>query len=137
MASPLIRQPINPVSIIGSVIAVSFVMARQAQWLEAIERRIAVTSQMLGSMKGVIMCGLTDVLGTHIQAMRMEELRISGKFRRLLIWNMGLGKYSNFNGLIPTWLIVVFTCSLFCSYLRPHPDSYCIQSHRQVSRRRC
>lgn len=88
----LTPQSINPVSIIGSVIAVSFVMARQAQWLEAIERRIAVTSQMLGSMKGVKMCGLTDVLGTHIQAMRMEELRISGKFRRLLIWNMGLGK---------------------------------------------
>lgn len=53
-----------------------------------------MTSQMLGSMKGVKMCGLTDVLGTHIQAMRMEELRISGKFRRLLIWNMGLGEHS-------------------------------------------
>ncbi|KAI9150479.1 ABC multidrug transporter B [Paramyrothecium foliicola] len=78
------------VSIGGSVIAVSFVMARQALWLEAIERRIAVTSAMLGSMKGVKMCGLTDVLKARIQAMREEELRISGKFRRLLIWNMGL-----------------------------------------------
>ncbi|KAM0548793.1 hypothetical protein ACHAPJ_009790 [Fusarium lateritium] len=77
-------------SIVGSVIAVSFVMARQAMWLEAIERRISVTSQMLGSMKGVKMCGLSEVLGTRIQAMRMEELRISGKFRRLLIWNMVL-----------------------------------------------
>lgn len=95
----LTRQSTNPVSIIGSVIAVSFVMARQAQWLEAIEKRIAVTSQMLGSMKGVKMCGLTDVLGTHIQAMRREELRISGKFRRLLIWNMGLGECFNTNGL--------------------------------------
>ncbi|KAF4957433.1 hypothetical protein FSARC_11314 [Fusarium sarcochroum] len=77
-------------SIVGSVIVVSFVMARQAMWLEAIERRISVTSQMLGSMKGVKMCGLSEVLGTRIQAMRMEELRISGKFRRLLIWNMAL-----------------------------------------------
>jgi ATP-binding cassette subfamily C (CFTR/MRP) protein 1 len=78
------------VSIIGSVIAVSFVMARQAIWLEAIEKRVAVTSAMLGAMKGVKMCGLTDVLKTRIQAMREEELHISGKFRRLLIWNMGL-----------------------------------------------
>ncbi|KFA71226.1 hypothetical protein S40288_03837 [Stachybotrys chartarum IBT 40288] len=78
------------VSIIGSVIAVSFVMARQAIWLEAIERRVAVTSAMLGAMKGVKMCGLTDLLKTRIQDMRMEELHISGKFRRLLIWNMGL-----------------------------------------------
>jgi ATP-binding cassette, subfamily C (CFTR/MRP), member 1 len=76
------------------VIAVSFVMARQAIWLEAIERRISVTSQMLGSMKGVKMCGLSSVLGTRIQAMREEELHISGKFRRLLIWNMVLGEYS-------------------------------------------
>ncbi|GKU10283.1 unnamed protein product [Fusarium langsethiae] len=77
-------------SIVGSVIAVSFVMARQAIWLEAIERRISVTSQMLGSMKGIKMCGLSSVLGTRIQAMREEELHISGKFRRLLIWNMVL-----------------------------------------------
>ncbi|KAF5630704.1 major facilitator family transporter [Fusarium sp. NRRL 25303] len=77
-------------SIIGSVIAVSFVMARQAAWLEAIEKRISVTSQMLGSMKGVKMCGLTDVLSTRIHALRNDELRISGKFRRLLIWNMVL-----------------------------------------------
>ncbi|KAH7174084.1 P-loop containing nucleoside triphosphate hydrolase protein [Fusarium flagelliforme] len=77
-------------SIVGSVIAVSFVMARQAIWLEAIERRISVTSQMLGSMKGVKMCGLSSVLGTRLQAMREEELHISGKFRRLLIWNMVL-----------------------------------------------
>ncbi|KAF9765371.1 hypothetical protein IL306_002342 [Fusarium sp. DS 682] len=77
-------------SIIGSVIAVSFVMARQAEWLEAIERRITVTSQMLGNMKGVKMCGLSHVLGARIQAMRTEELLISGRFRRLLIWNMVL-----------------------------------------------
>ncbi|KAG8676479.1 hypothetical protein FPOAC2_02575 [Fusarium poae] len=77
-------------SIVGSVIAVSFVMARQAIWLEAIERRISVTSQMLGSMKGVKMCGLSRVLETRIQAMREEEMHISGKFRRLLIWNMVL-----------------------------------------------
>lgn len=133
----LTRQLIHPVSIIGSVIAVSFVMARQAQWLEAIERRIAVTSQMLGSMKGVKMCGLTDVLGTHIQAMRMEELRISGKFRRLLIWNMGLGESLKTYGFMASLLIVAFPCSIFCSYLRPHPDSHCVQSDRQVSRRRC
>lgn len=92
---------------------------------------------MLGSMKGVKMCGLTDVLGTHIQAMRMEELRISGKFRRLLIWNMGLGEHFNINGPITTLLIVAFTCSLFRSYVRPHPDSHYVQSDRQVSWRRC
>ena len=81
------------VSIIGSVIAVSLVMSRQALWLEAIERRVAATSAMLGSMKGVKMCGMTDQLLESIQQMRLDELRISEKFRKLLIWNMGLGKH--------------------------------------------
>lgn len=73
-------------------------------WLEAIEKRIAVTSQMLGAMKGVKMCGLTDALGTRIQAMREEELHISGKFRRLLIWNMALGEYFLGNSFMPVQL---------------------------------
>jgi ATP-binding cassette, subfamily C (CFTR/MRP), member 1 len=94
------------VSIIGSIIAVSFVMARQAAWLEAIEKRISVTSQMLGSMKGVKMCGLTDVLSTRIHALRTDELRISGKFRRLLIWNMVLGEY--LPAYLPTCLPYLF-----------------------------
>ncbi|CAG9989646.1 unnamed protein product [Clonostachys byssicola] len=81
-------------SIVGSIIAVSFVMARQALWLEAIEARIAVTSQVLGAMKAVKMWGLTDALKARIQAMRVDELRISGKFRRLLIWNMGLAYFA-------------------------------------------
>ncbi|KAH7329602.1 P-loop containing nucleoside triphosphate hydrolase protein [Stachybotrys elegans] len=91
------------VSIIGSVIAVSFVMARQALWLEAIEKRVAVTSSMLGAMKGVKMCGLSDLLKARIQAMRVEELRISGKFRRLLIWNMGLAFLAPIIGPIVTF----------------------------------
>ncbi|PVH92952.1 hypothetical protein DM02DRAFT_697942, partial [Periconia macrospinosa] len=50
------------VSLLGSLGATSLVMQRQALWLEAIERRIAATNAMLNSMKGVKMCGLTDVL---------------------------------------------------------------------------
>lgn len=63
-------------------------MQRQALWLEAIERRISATSAMLNSMKGVKMCGLTDVLRDDLQQLRVDELDISKKFRRLLIWTM-------------------------------------------------
>ena len=76
----------------GSLVATSLVMSRQAMWLEAIERRIAATSEMLGSMKGVKMSGLTEVLSKSIQDLRLDELRISKKFRKLLIWNMGFSK---------------------------------------------
>ena len=47
---------------------------------------------MLGAMKGVKMCGLTDNLLVSLQQLRIDELQISKGFRRLLIWNMALGK---------------------------------------------
>lgn len=67
-------------------------MQRQALWLEAIERRIQATTAMLNSMKGVKMGGLTEVLREDLQKLRVEELEISKKFRKLLIWVMGFCK---------------------------------------------
>ena len=58
---------------------------RQGVWLEAIEKRISATGTMLGSMKRVKMCGLTDILFENIHSLRKRELQISGGFRRLLI----------------------------------------------------
>lgn len=77
---------------VGSIVAMNFIMSRQAMWLEAIERRISVTSAMLGAMRGITMSGLKQVLFDNLQNLRIEELRISKKFRRLLIWNMAFGK---------------------------------------------
>jgi hypothetical protein len=70
----------------------NFIMSRQAMWLEAIEKRISATSAMLSSMKGVKMCGLTDTLLASLQKLRVDELRISKGFRKLIIWNMVFGK---------------------------------------------
>jgi len=82
------------VSLVGSIGASSLVMQRQALWLQAIERRIAATTAMLSSMKGVKMCGLTDVLREDLHSLRIEELNISKKFRKLLIWTMGISYIS-------------------------------------------
>ncbi len=64
------------------------VVQRQALWLEAIERRISATTKMLGSMKRIKMCGLTETLFDSLQDLRLEELQISKGFRRLLIGSM-------------------------------------------------
>ncbi|KAF2731990.1 ABC multidrug transporter-like protein [Polyplosphaeria fusca] len=82
------------VSLAGSLVATGLVMQRQALWLGAIERRIAATTAMLGSMKGIKMCGLTDVLRDDIHRLRVEELKISKKYRKLLIWTMGFAYIS-------------------------------------------
>ncbi|KAK3903067.1 ABC transporter [Staphylotrichum tortipilum] len=79
---------VSILSLLGSIFAMNFIMSRQAMWLEAIEKRISATSAMLASMKGIKMCGLKDTLLTSLQKLRVDELRISKKFRQLIIWNM-------------------------------------------------
>jgi len=76
------------VSLLGSVSILSAIMRSQAHWLEAIEKRISATTTMLGSMKRVKMCALTEVFDTSLHGLRMEELNVSGRFRRLLIVNL-------------------------------------------------
>ena len=66
----------------------NLVVQRQALWLEAIERRISATTKMLGSMKRIKMCGLADILFDNLHNLRLQELDISKKFRRLLIGSM-------------------------------------------------
>lgn len=66
----------------------NLVVQRQALWLEAIERRISATTKMLGSMKRIKMCGLADILFDNLHSLRVQELEISKKFRRLLIGSM-------------------------------------------------
>jgi ATP-binding cassette subfamily C (CFTR/MRP) protein 1 len=53
----------------------------QGSWLEAIEKRIAVTSKMLGAMKGIKMTGLTDSVSVSVTKHRMDEIRASRRFR--------------------------------------------------------
>lgn len=77
----------------GSMVIMALVMKRQELWLKAIEKRIAATTAMLGSMKGVKMCGLTEILRANLHDLRVQELEISKGFRKLLIFNMGFGKH--------------------------------------------
>jgi ATP-binding cassette, subfamily C (CFTR/MRP), member 1 len=81
------------ISLLGSLGATSLVMARQALWLQAIERRIGATSAALAAMKGVKMCGLTDSLLKNLHQLRVDEMRIARKFRLLLIWNLAFGEW--------------------------------------------
>ncbi|KAI4279834.1 MAG: hypothetical protein L6R38_004935, partial [Xanthoria sp. 2 TBL-2021] len=76
------------VSFLGSLFVMNLVVKRQGLWLEAIQRRISATAKMLGSMKRIKMCGLSDTLFDNIHDLRKEELDISKGFRRLLIGSM-------------------------------------------------
>ncbi|KAI9928790.1 hypothetical protein MW887_002008 [Aspergillus wentii] len=80
---------VSVVALLGSMIGMVFVMNRQALWLQAIEKRISATTSMLGSLKGIKMLGLQSTLMKCVHGLRLSELDISRKFRRLLVWNMG------------------------------------------------
>jgi ATP-binding cassette subfamily C (CFTR/MRP) protein 1 len=62
--------------------------ARQREWVKAIQRRVGITSSMLGSMKSVKMMGLSDKLFDTLQSQRVRELELSKKFRVMNIWRI-------------------------------------------------
>ena len=58
----------------------------QAAWNKRVQRRVAVTSSSLKSMKGLKLMGLTDVVTEHLQRLRVEELELCKVFMRLIAW---------------------------------------------------
>lgn len=59
------------------------VSIRQKTWLQATEKRINFTSHVLGSIKNVKFLGLTEMIKKSIEGLRIDELEISKKFRRI------------------------------------------------------
>ncbi|KAJ5157304.1 P-loop containing nucleoside triphosphate hydrolase protein [Penicillium canariense] len=66
--------------IIGIPLAVASGKA-QGTWLEAVEKRVAVTSRVLGVMKSIKMTGLTKVISHNIRGLRSQEIGASFLFR--------------------------------------------------------
>ncbi|KAH6677549.1 P-loop containing nucleoside triphosphate hydrolase protein [Halenospora varia] len=81
-------------AMVGAVAISAMAGERQDIWLQAIQSRIDATGQMLGTMKGVKMTGLTDKLSNMISIHRDKEIRKSEKFRELLIFMVGIS-FSN------------------------------------------
>ncbi|TVY29246.1 ABC transporter [Lachnellula hyalina] len=61
---------------------------RQREWLKGIQRRVGMTSSMLGSMKSVKMMGISDNLSESLQKHRIFELELSKKFRVMGLWRL-------------------------------------------------
>jgi hypothetical protein len=65
---------------------------RQRRWIAAIQKRVGVTSDILGVMKGVKMLGISDALSKQIQGLRDFEIAESKKFRKLQIFLISMSK---------------------------------------------
>ena len=65
---------------------------RQRRWMAAIQKRVGITSEVIGSMKGVKVAGLSDKAEKQIEDLRTEELEKSTSFRKTQIATLMLGK---------------------------------------------
>jgi hypothetical protein len=57
----------------------------QKAWIERIQKRLAVTSTMLGDPKAVQMLGLKALLFNVINELRELELKDSMRFRKMVV----------------------------------------------------
>lgn len=79
----------------------------QRVWLDAIQRRIAYTSAVLGCSKGFKMLGLTDFLAKQIQRLRVKELADYAGYRKYVAARETLASVPRALG--PTLALMMFT----------------------------
>lgn len=67
----------------------------QIAWIERVQKRVAVTANMLNDIKAVKMLGLSDALYNITSKLRTDELKASEKFRKLLVLQILTGMSCN------------------------------------------
>lgn len=65
---------------------------RQRAWMQAIQKRVGITTEVISSIKGVKMTGLTEKVSDQIQDLRNFELDESKRFRKMQISNILIGR---------------------------------------------
>lgn len=85
-----------PLMVVGVCAVCSTILARltgprQKVWMEEIQRRVGLTSTVVGQMKNLKMSGLAAPVGKLIQQMRIDELRAGARFRMILSFTATLG----------------------------------------------
>jgi hypothetical protein len=67
---------------------------RRAIWTKAIQKRVALTTNLLRSMKSVKMTGLVGASARLVQAERVHELKLGKGYRWFVVWMNAFGETS-------------------------------------------
>ncbi|KAH8694908.1 ABC transporter [Talaromyces proteolyticus] len=86
-----------------------YIATRQKVWIEAIQKRVNLTAELLGSIKVVKMLGFSFKLSQIVQNMRVAELDLSKRYRRLSVTNTCLTNLPNI--IIPVITFTAFAVS--------------------------
>ena len=76
--------------------------------MQAIQKRVGVTTEIIGSIKAVKMTGLSEKVSEQIQGLRNFELEESKRFRQAQIANILIGGYSCF--FVVEWQMTLTPC---------------------------
>jgi ABC-type multidrug transport system fused ATPase/permease subunit len=85
-----------------SAITAKMASPRQKAWMAKIQKRVGLTSNVIGNMKHLKISGLTGPVEDAIQGMRVDELKTGSKFRMIQVW-------SGMISFAPLWFSPVFT----------------------------
>jgi ABC-type multidrug transport system fused ATPase/permease subunit len=69
----------------ASVLLMGMVAPRQMAWMSKIEQRVWTTAGVIGNMKNIKISGLARPVQGAVQEMRVNELDMGNKFRRVLL----------------------------------------------------
>lgn len=100
--SPVVDTPTDPyLASVGLMSQLSKYMGpAQKIWNQGIQKRVAVVSSVVGSIKEVKMQGMAPSYVEAIQDLRVAELRLSKGFRRLIVYANILGKRLRISKLV-------------------------------------
>ncbi|KAF4481557.1 ABC transporter FUM19 [Colletotrichum fructicola Nara gc5] len=88
--------------IASSAILMRYIGPRQMAWMERIQKRISHTANVFGNMKSLKISGLEVPFEDTINSLRLDELKVGGRFRWFLVISVGIG-------FTPVLLAPVFT----------------------------
>ncbi|KAK1973563.1 LOW QUALITY PROTEIN: ABC transporter [Colletotrichum cereale] len=76
--------------ITASTLLARYVRPRQLAWMKQIEKRVSQTANVISNMKHLRISGIQGPIEATIHALRLDELRVGGSFRQLLIFSLGI-----------------------------------------------
>lgn len=135
LASWLLSRQIGPafvapliivgVCVVCSAIFSRFTGPRQRAWMEKIQKRVGLTSNVIGQMKHLKISGLAEAVENAIQSMRVDELNAGAHFRTIVVFAVVVGFLPFFLSPVITFafasrtldVTVIFTSMSFLTLL--------------------
>lgn len=87
---------VAPLIVVGCCVVLTAFVARfagprQKTWMERIQKRVGLTSNVIGEMKHFKIAGLVGPVEEAIQQMRVDELKAGSRFRMIITWSIIIG----------------------------------------------